>query len=98
LRGPYFIHRNLMETVMSAEKPTAEDTSQRLMTRKQALEFLPAQGFPISEAYFSKLCLPSRNSGPPIARWFGGRPLYEAGPTLAWAHSRCGDKRGTLAA
>jgi hypothetical protein len=83
---------------MSAENPTADDTSQRLMTRKQALEFIRAHGFPISEAYFSKLCLPSRNSGPPVARWFGGKPLYLAEPTLAWANSRCGDKRGSLAA
>jgi len=83
---------------MSAEKPTADDTPQRLMTRKQALEFIRAHGFPISDAYFSKLCLPSRNSGPPVSRWFGGKPLYEAGPTLAWANSRCGDRRGTLAA
>jgi hypothetical protein len=79
--------------------PTAAkgNTSERLMTRKQALEFIRSHGFPISDAYFSKLCLPSRNSGPPVARWFGGRPLYEPAPTLAWANSRCGDKRGTLA-
>ena len=87
-----------METVMSAEKPTAETTPQRHMTRKQALEFLHAHGFPLSEAYFNKLCLPSRNFGPPVARWFGGKPLYEAKSTLAWANSRCGDKRGSLAA
>jgi hypothetical protein len=83
---------------MSDNEPTACDNPQRLMTRKQAREFLRARGFPISETYFSKLCLPIRNSGPPVARWFGGRPLYEAESTMAWAESRCGDKRGTLAA
>jgi hypothetical protein len=76
----------------------ATDQTPRLMTRKQALELIRAHGFPLSEAYFSKLCLPSRNSGPPVERWFGGRPLYSAETTLAWAHNRCGDKRGTLAA
>ena len=82
---------------MSIPTAAADEISTRLMTRKQALEFIRSHGFPISEAYFSKLCLPSRNSGPPVARWFGGKPLYEAKPTLDWAHSRCGDKRGTLA-
>jgi hypothetical protein len=74
------------------------DESRRYYTRKQILHFLRERGFPISDAYFAKLCLPSRNSGPPVARWFGGRPLYESGPSLAWAESRCGTKRGTLAA
>ena len=83
---------------MSISNAASGDTSERLMTRRQALEFIRAHGFPISEAYFSKLCLPSRNSGPPVARWFGGKPLYLAEPTLNWANSRCGDKRGTLAA
>ena len=83
---------------MSIPTTATDETSTRLMTRKQTLEFIRAHGFPISEAYFSKLCLPSRNSGPPVARWFGGKPLYEPAPTLAWANSRCGDKRGTLAA
>jgi hypothetical protein len=83
---------------MSIPTAATGDTSQRHMTRKQALEFLHAHGFPLSEAYFNKLCLPSRNSGPPVARWWGGKPLYEAEGTLAWANSRCGDKRGTLAA
>jgi hypothetical protein len=80
--------------------PTAApgDTSERLMTRKQALEFIRARGFPISEAYFSKLCLPSRKTGPAIERWFGGKPLYASPALLSWCESRCGDKRGTLAA
>jgi hypothetical protein len=83
---------------MSIPTAATGDTSHRHMTRKQALEFLHAHGFPLSEAYFNKLCLPSRNSGPPVARWWGGKPLYAAEATLAWAESRCGDKRGTLAA
>jgi hypothetical protein len=83
---------------MSIPTAATGDTSQRHMTRKQALELLHAHGFPLSEAYFNKLCLPSRNSGPPVARWWGGKPLYAAETTLAWANSRCGDKRGTLAA
>ena len=43
---------------MSIPTAASGDTSERLMTRKQALEFIRAHGFPISEAYFSKLCLP----------------------------------------
>jgi hypothetical protein len=64
--------------------------SKPLMTRKQALAFLLEHGFPITEAYFNKLCLPSRNAGPPVAKlWGGGRPLYHADKVLAWAEARC---------
>jgi hypothetical protein len=68
---------------------SATETKKPLMTRKQALAFLLEHGFPITEAYFNKLCLPSRNAGPPVAKLWGPRPLYQADQVLAWAESRC---------
>jgi hypothetical protein len=65
------------------------DTKSPLMTRRQTLEYLHSLGFPMTETYFNKLCLPSRNAGPPIAKLWGPRPLYDADQVLAWAESRC---------
>jgi hypothetical protein len=68
------------------------------MTVTQIVRFLNESGYPISEAYFRKITLPSQNSGPPFT-WWGGKKLYAPGPTLDWARGRCGgSKRGTLAA
>jgi hypothetical protein len=63
--------------------------SKPLMTRKQTLEYLHSLGFPMTETYFNKICLPSRNAGPPVAKLWGPRPLYDAELVLAWAESRC---------
>jgi hypothetical protein len=59
------------------------------MTRQQAVRFINERGYPLSEKYFSKLCLPSRNEGPRVAQQWGGRPLYTADDILAWVETRC---------
>jgi hypothetical protein len=64
-------------------------TDQIFFTRDQLREELNARGYPLTATYFSKMCLPSRNAGPPIAKWFGRRPLYRLEDGLAWAESRC---------
>ncbi len=67
----------------------------RYLTREELLVLLHEHGFPIGKGTLDKLCMPSRNEGPPVARWWpdgrGGnqRPLYEAEPCLAWAEARC---------
>jgi hypothetical protein len=58
-----------------------------LMTRQQVVRFLNANGIPISESTLAKLCAPSVNRGPPVASWWGKRPLYAPGPALDWAKS-----------
>jgi hypothetical protein len=55
-------------------------------------------GYSISLSYWNKINLPSVNAGPPVAKWFGKRPLYRLDEALAWAESRCGDTRGKLVA
>jgi hypothetical protein len=79
----------------SAISPSTDDSRRQhhpgkpLMTRKQALAYLHSLGFPMAEAYFNKLCLPSRNSGPPVAKQWGPRPLYDADQVLSWIEARC---------
>jgi hypothetical protein len=68
---------------------TTDTQAAPLLTREQLRQRLVAAGYPISLSYFNKICLPSRNAGPPVATWFGKRPLYELEPALAWAKSLC---------
>jgi hypothetical protein len=58
------------------------------LTRVQAVHFLNEHGFPISQKYFEKLCVPSGGQGPRIDAWFGGRALYLSEDLLAWAMTR----------
>jgi hypothetical protein len=60
-----------------------------LLTREQLRQRLNARGYPISASYFNKVCLPSVSAGPPVAKQWGKRPLYDLDAGLAWAESRC---------
>jgi len=60
-----------------------------LLTREQLRHELNARGYVMSESHFHTICLPSRNAGPPVAKYWGRRPLYELEAGLAWAENRC---------
>ena len=68
---------------------TTDTSSAPLLTREQLRHRLNERGYPISASYFNKVCLPSVNGGPPVAKQWGKRPLYELDAGLAWAESRC---------
>jgi hypothetical protein len=59
------------------------------LTRAQSVQYLNSNGYPISQRYFEKLCVPSGNQGPRIDAWFGGRALYKTEDLIAWAEGRC---------
>jgi hypothetical protein len=69
-----------------------------LLTRESLRQELAKRGYPISLSYWNKLNLPSINAGPPVAKWFGKRPLYSISDALAWCESRCSSTRGKLVA
>src|SRR2546422_11643350 len=50
-----------------------------LMTRRQLVSFLNANGIPISESVLAKLSSPKVGKGPPIHSWWGKRPLRAPG-------------------
>jgi hypothetical protein len=63
--------------------------SEPLMTRERLLAFLNNEvGVPISESTLDKLCAPSVGQGPPVAAYWGKRPLYSKAAARAWAESR----------
>jgi hypothetical protein len=64
-----------------------------LMTRQQVVRFLNANGIPISESTLAKLCAPSVNRGPPVASWWGKRPLYAPGLHLIGPNRCCAKRR-----
>ena len=66
-----------------------DDTTTALLTREQLRLKLNERGYPLSVSYFNKISLPSVNAGPPVAKWWGKRPLYRLEEALAWAESRC---------
>jgi hypothetical protein len=66
-----------------------ETTKSALLTREQVRQRLNERGYPITASYFNKVCLPSRNAGPPVAKLWGKRPLYDLNAALAWAEARC---------
>ena len=73
-----------------------DQTPPALLTREQMRVQLNERGFPITVSYLNKVCLPSVNAGPPVAKWWGKRPLYRLDEALAWAESRCGSSPGKL--
>ena len=67
-----------------------------LLTREQLRLKLNERGYPLTASYFNKISLPSVNAGPPVAKWWGKRPLYRLEDALVWAESRCTAKPGKL--
>jgi hypothetical protein len=57
-------------------------------TRDQLGPVLRAVGYPISDATLDKLCSPAVGQGPPVAGWWGRRPLYELDTAITWAELR----------
>ena len=77
---------------------TDTTSSSPLLTRESLRQELAKRGYPISLSYWNKINLPSVNAGPPVAKWFGKRPLHRLDDAIAWAESRCSTERGKLVA
>jgi hypothetical protein len=58
-----------------------------LLTRQQVPEFLAqAVGIPTTFSSFEKFCI--RGEGPPVAQYWGRRPLYARSAVKNWAMAR----------
>jgi hypothetical protein len=66
-------------------------------TRADFCEYLQSLGYPIKLGTLNKLCAPALDDGPPVAVWWGQRPLYDFGspdaPVDLWAASRLSARR-----
>lgn len=60
------------------------------LTRRELVEYLRANGYPISLHSINRLCAPSCAEGPPIAGVWGGKGFYDPARALAWARARFG--------
>jgi hypothetical protein len=58
------------------------------LTRRQLAARLRELGYPIGDSTLDKLCMPSIGGGPPVCGYWGKRPLYEEGSSVAWAESK----------
>jgi hypothetical protein len=59
-----------------------------LLTRRQLVQFLRDNDFPISNGTLDQLCAPACGGGPPLAGVWGGRGFYDPAQALAWARRR----------
>jgi hypothetical protein len=57
----------------------------RLLTRKEAADFLSERGYRVAPATLAKY---ASVGGGPLFRSFGRRPLYAPADLLAWAQAR----------
>jgi hypothetical protein len=62
--------------------------AKKRLTRKQLTAYLRECGVPIGDSTLDKLCMPAVNKGPPVAVWWGRRPLYDPADALVWAEAR----------
>jgi hypothetical protein len=58
-----------------------------LGTRAQLLALINEDGIPMSKSTLDRHCMPSNKGGPPVAGWWGRRPLYDLDEGRAWARS-----------
>jgi hypothetical protein len=71
-------------------------TEQPLLTRRQLVIYLNEQGFPIGSGTLNRLCSPAYSDGPPVAGWWGNRPMYEPAAAIEWARARLRPKGGPI--
>jgi hypothetical protein len=58
-----------------------------LLTRREAARYVNDElGHPLSFSTLTKLC--ALGEGPPVARWWGRRPLYVRGSLREWVATR----------
>jgi hypothetical protein len=58
------------------------------LTRRQLVDFLRDEGFPVTLHAINKFCSPARNEGPPVAAYWGRLELYEPAAAVEWAEKR----------
>jgi hypothetical protein len=58
-----------------------------LGTRSRLLAAINEEGIPLSKSTLDRYCMPSTKGGPPIAGWWGRRPLYDIETGKQWARS-----------
>jgi hypothetical protein len=71
-------------------------TERPLLTRRQLVVYLNDNGFPIGRGTINRLCSPAYGDGPPVAGWWGNRPLYEPAQAIEWARARLRPKSGPI--
>jgi hypothetical protein len=64
------------------------DGSNGYLTLRQLPGFLREKGYPIGLGTIKKMVMPSRDTGPPAAGYWGQRKLWEPDVVLAWAQAR----------
>jgi hypothetical protein len=63
------------------------ERERRFLTRSEAARFVREElGLPMGGSTLDRLC--GEHAGPPVAQWWGKRPLYTAEAVREWALGR----------
>jgi len=73
---------------MSAMLDSLSPAGENPLTRREAAEFLTANGFRISASTLAKMCSPAINTGPASCGRWGRDSMYLPSALLAWARKR----------
>ena len=65
----------------------------RLLTRREVVEYLRANAYPLSLSTMNRLCAPACAQGPPTAGVWGGKAFYAPVQALEWARARFGSNK-----
>jgi hypothetical protein len=57
-------------------------------TREELAALLTERGYKIAFQTLTQLCMPSNPQGPPVAFYWGRRPIYDFDEGLEWARRR----------
>jgi hypothetical protein len=80
--------RGIVKALLSGVlSPSQEKPATALLTRREAASYVNNElGHPLSFSTLTKLC--ALGEGPPVARLWGRRPLYERTSLRAWVEMR----------
>jgi hypothetical protein len=68
--------------------PSSTSVPPRRGTRAELAEYLTDEGYPTSKSTLDKLCMPSRDEGPPVLGFWGNRAIHDFDQGLAWAREK----------
>jgi hypothetical protein len=79
--------RIIVEALLNRVISSHAKPQDAFLTRREAARYINDElGYPLSFSTLTKLC--ALREGPPVARWWGRRPLYERSSLKAWVEAR----------
>ncbi|SRR6266700_2066121 len=80
------------DSLRRIRKEKAVSEEEKLLVIQDIPQFIyERRGIRLALSTLEKCCAPSRNEGPPVAKYWGKRPLRRPSDILAWVDARLRD-------